>query len=173
MVDSICPGGGWKYITWEDQNTYKYQYEDLERCVEASAHMAVTSKSTSCSPIASAVLCASAACKVGISLPGTEAEDDMQPSCKSYDPPYCYKEQSKMKFNVGTNIGLCSHIDTCLCMSPTTEAPTTEAPTTEVPTTEASANYDFNITENPYQTTLSLDCSTLLEIRDSCSVQLV
>lgn len=58
-------------------------------------------------------------------------------------------------------------------MSPTTEAPTTEAPTTEVPTTEASANYDFNITENPYQTTLSLDCSTLLEIRDFCSVQLV
>ena len=70
-------------------------------------------------------------------MPGTEAEDDMQPSGKSYDPPYCYKEQSKMKFSVGNNTGLCSHIDTCLCMSPTTEAPTTEAPTTEAPTTQA------------------------------------
>jgi len=126
LNETVISGGdthnfGWTPITWEDGGgTYGYKYKDLETCVEASAYIAVTSKSASCSPITSEVLCGHAACKVRLAGPGTKASDDRQPSGKSYDPPWCYYEQGKVKFNVGgTNTGKCKRLDKCICKAPT------------------------------------------------------
>merc|ERR550534_2465387 len=50
-----------------------------------------------------------------LGLPDTIAEDDRQ-TRKRYDPPYCYFEHKRLKFNAdGTNYGKCSPFDKCLC----------------------------------------------------------
>jgi len=118
LSDTICSGGEWKLITWEDGNSFKYQHQDLESCVEASAYMAVKSRSASCSHITSPLLCASAACKLGLSWAGDKAKDDGHTSARKHDPPYCYFENKKLKFNAGTNTGRCGGYDTCVCKAP-------------------------------------------------------
>jgi len=133
LPDTVCSGGvDWKYITWEDGNTFKYRYQDLESCVEPSAYVTVTSTSfltsANCSRITSPFLCASAACKLGLSSASDEAKDDRQASGSSQDPPYCYFEtmrtrgktlfNKELKFNTGKNTGRCGGYDTCVCKAP-------------------------------------------------------
>lgn len=66
--------------------------------------------------ITSRAACTNAAAKLGLSL--GDAEDDKQDKW-AYDPPYCYVEGGKLKYNqAGTNTGSCrSYTDICLCYS--------------------------------------------------------
>ena len=51
-----------------------------------------------------------------LSLGDTSAEDDMQYGV-SHDPPYCYYEDGRLKFNFGgRNTGRCTSTDQCLCI---------------------------------------------------------
>ena len=42
------------------------------------------------------------------------ATDDGQTSV-SFDPPWCYYEDGSLKFNAGSNTGICTLGDICLC----------------------------------------------------------
>lgn len=97
-----------------------------------------------------------------LNLSTVEAVDDGQ-SGGWTDPPYCYIENSVLKFNSdGTNRGLCSQSDQCICasLSPTYTAtsetsttrtvpiPPTRSPTfmpTPIPTVPC---FDVDVTEN-------------------------
>jgi len=64
--------------------------------------------------------CSSAAEQLGLS--DTTASDDGQ-SRASWDPPYCYFENSNLKFNSdGRNRGPCTRTDKCLCQVANTPA---------------------------------------------------
>ena len=66
-----------------------------------------------CDSITSSSECQSAARELGLS--DVWAVDDGQTG-EMYDPPFCYFEESSLKFNnLGTNTGLCDTYDICLC----------------------------------------------------------
>jgi hypothetical protein len=64
-------------------------------------------------PITSMAACSAAGAK--LSLANSTAVDDKHPKGVSYDPPYCYYENSILKFNAGNNTGSCTKYDECLC----------------------------------------------------------
>ena len=70
---------------------------------------------SSCQPIYTLEACEEAARQLGFQ--DTSAEDDRQNGV-SYDPPYCYYESGRLKFNhYGSNRGSCNSNDVCLCIN--------------------------------------------------------
>ena len=68
---------------------------------------------SACNPVTSLASCSAAAVSLG--LADTTASDDGQNGA-SFDPPYCYFENGKLKFNSnGKNTGSCSSSDQCVC----------------------------------------------------------
>ena len=77
----------------------------------------VTTRSE-CSRVTSLADCETAARELGLS--DTTASDDGQDGV-TFDPPYCYFESSRLKFNsLGTNTGACTPYDQCICATSTT-----------------------------------------------------
>ena len=69
-----------------------------------------------CRYVKTASACESAARELGLS--DITVEDDGQNSV-SYDPPFCYFEGGRLKFNsLGTNTGACTTGDQCICTGP-------------------------------------------------------
>ena len=69
-----------------------------------------------CDPILTASECEDAAVELG--MIDTTAENDYQ-DFYDYDPPYCYYEGGRLKFNLNmTNTGECYSSDICLCHAP-------------------------------------------------------
>jgi len=102
----------WNLIEFEDGRNYKYQYQDLQFCVEDSAYIEVTSGS--CTHVTSRHVCSNAACKLGFA-DFTAVDDELTGS--SDHPPYCYMDtvNGVLKFNGGTNTGTCSDDHKCAC----------------------------------------------------------
>merc|ERR1712166_1305314 len=70
-----------------------------------------------CTRITNMATCSAAAAALGLS--DTTASSDGQTG-KNYDPPYCYFENSQLKFNTdGSNTGNCKNQDKCSCLTGT------------------------------------------------------
>ena len=81
-----------------------------------SGYTLVENSDITCNRVWTSANCESAAQQLGLS--DTSVEDDGQVG-KDYDPPYCYFENDKLKFNNGTNTGPCTTSDKCLCVGGT------------------------------------------------------
>ena len=78
-----------------------------------SAYTLVRSIADTCKRIRTPLQCEKAALQ--LNRRDTTVEDDRQNGV-SYDPPYCYYEGGRLKFNSGgTNTGPCKPSDKCLC----------------------------------------------------------
>ena len=78
-----------------------------------SGYALVENSDVTCTRVWTLADCEEAAQQLG--LPDSSVEDDGQVG-KDYDPPYCYFEDDKLKFNNGTNTGPCTTSDKCLCV---------------------------------------------------------
>ena len=78
-----------------------------------SGHTLNDGSDATCVYIKSTAECEAAAQELGLS--DNTVVDDKQNGV-SYDPPFCYFEGGSLKFNsLGTNTGLCTTTDNCLC----------------------------------------------------------
>jgi len=58
-----------------------------------------------------------------LQLSSTPAKDDTNSNGVSFDPPYCYYELMTLKYNAGSNIGVCTEYDKCVCRGKKTTTP--------------------------------------------------
>ena len=75
------------------------------------AYKVVTSSLVTCNRITSMSECETAAIALGLS--DTTVINDGENWDR--DPPYCYYEDSSLKYNPGLNTGVCTPSDRCIC----------------------------------------------------------
>merc|ERR1712194_500501 len=88
----------------------KLQTNVLAAAGQAPNYFEVDSSGDPCPRITSISECSDAASELGLS--DITASDDGQ-SGSRWDPPYCYFEDSSLKYNSGSNTGSCHAHDKC------------------------------------------------------------
>ena len=83
-------------------------------CASDTSYALVENSDVTCNRVQTPADCEAAAQQLGLS--DNIVDNDGQVG-KSYDPPYCYFEGDKLKFNCGTNTGPCTSGDKCLCVA--------------------------------------------------------
>ena len=78
------------------------------------------------SPLMTMEACSLGAASLG--LGDTTVSHDGHNNGVDYDPPWCYYEGNRLKFNPGVNTGACIQEDACLCQAPSPPTPPAPSP---------------------------------------------